>query len=69
MANNQTRIDKMEELLAHQERTIEELSNQLAGQWKTIMDLENKMQVLTRRFVTIEENSLPTPEVTVPPHY
>jgi len=59
----------MEEMLAHHEKTIEDLSSQLAGQWKTITEMESRLQVLTRRFATLEENSLPTPEITKPPHY
>ncbi len=61
--------DGMEELLAHHEKTIEDLSAQLAKQWDMIARMENKITVLTRRFATLEENSLPAPHNTKPPHY
>ncbi|MCF6320920.1 MAG: SlyX family protein [Rhizobiaceae bacterium] len=69
MCETHKRISELEEMLAHHEKTIEELSNQLAGQWKIIAEMESKMQVLTRRFATLEENSLAAPEITKPPHY
>ncbi len=59
----------MEEMLAHHERAIEDLSAQLAKQWDMIARMENKITVLTRRFATLEENSLPAPHITKPPHY
>jgi len=63
------RIEAMEELIAHHEKTIEDLSTQLANQWATITDMESKLLVLTKRFVSIEEASLPAVEITKPPHY
>ena len=63
------RIDAMEELIAHHEKTIEDLSAQLANQWATITDMESKLLVLTKRFVSLEEASLPAVEITKPPHY
>lgn len=69
MPESGKRIDALEELLAHHESTIEDLSSQLAEQWKTVADLESQVQVLTRRFVSLEENALPAPEITKPPHY
>lgn len=69
MQKSDPRVDALEEILAHHEKTIEDLSTQLAGQWKIVAELESKVQVLTKRFVTLEENSLPIPENTKPPHY
>lgn len=69
MTNTNDQLNEMQELLSHHEKTIEDLSAQLADQWKTIVDMESKLHVLTRRFVALEENSLPTPEITKPPHY
>lgn len=63
------RIDAMEELIAHHENTIEDLSAQLANQWAIITDMESKLLVLTKRFVSLEEASLPAVEITKPPHY
>ncbi len=61
--------DGMEEMLAYHEKTIEDLSVQLAKQWDLIATMENKITVLTRRFASLEENSLPAPHITKPPHY
>jgi SlyX protein len=69
MQNSDKRINALEEMLAHHEKAIEELSAQLAGQWQTIRDMENRLSVLTRRFAALEENSLPIPEITKPPHF
>ncbi len=69
MQKNDKNIDAMEEMLAHHEKTIEDLSSQLAKQWIVISSMENKILTLTKRFVTMEQNSLPTPHVTKPPHY
>jgi len=56
-------------MLSHHEKTIEDLSSQLADQWKTIVDLESKLNILTGRFVALEEDGLPAPQDTRPPHY
>jgi len=69
MQNSNKNIDAMEEMLAHHEQTIEELSAQLAKQWIVISTLETKILALTKRFVSMEQNSLPDPHVTKPPHY
>ena len=64
-----TDTDDMQEMLAHHEKTIEDLSTQIADQWKTIVEMERKLDILTRRFVVMEDNSLPTPHDSKPPHY
>jgi SlyX protein len=69
MQESDNRIDGLEELVAHHEKTIEDLSTQLAAQWQTITQMKNNLEVLTKRFVSLEENSLPAPEITKPPHY
>ena len=69
MQKKEKTIGAMEELLAHHEKTIEDLSVQLAKQWDIIATIENKVTVLTKRFATLEENSLPSPHVAKPPHY
>ena len=69
MQNNHKNIDVMEEMLAHHEQTIEDLSAQLAKQWIAISTLEGKVETLTKRFLTIEENAMPAPHVSKPPHY
>lgn len=67
--NDETRLVKLEELVAHQARAIEELSDQLAAQWKTVEQTRAKLDRLTERFLSLEETSLEAPAITRPPHY
>ena len=69
MAEDQSRITKLEEIVAHQTKTIEELSDQLAEQWKVVEQTRQKLDRLTERFLSLEEQSLEAPAVTRPPHY
>ncbi len=66
---DETRIIALEELAAHQTKVIEELSDQLAEQWKVVEQMRAKLDRLTERFLTLEENSLEAPAITRPPHY
>ncbi|PYB70038.1 SlyX family protein [Rhizobium wuzhouense] len=63
------RITRLEETVAHQTRVIEELSDQLAEQWKVVEQTRAKLDRLTERFLTLEEQSLDAPAITRPPHY
>ncbi len=63
------RIMRLEETVAHQTRVIEELSDQLAEQWKVVEQTRAKLDRLTERFLTLEEQSLDAPAITRPPHY
>ena len=63
------RIEQLEMLAAEQEKTIEELSTQLTEQWKTIDALQKKLDRLTERFLTLEEQVAPDVPVTKPPHW
>ncbi|CAM5379512.1 SlyX protein [Aquamicrobium terrae] len=54
---------------AEQERMIEELSGQIAEQWKTIDALQRKLDALTMRFLSLEEQTAPEVPVTKPPHW
>ena len=63
------RIQALEETVAHQSRTIEELSEQLAEQWKTVEQVRAKLDRLTERFLTLEEQTIDAPAITRPPHY
>ena len=54
---------------AEQERTSEELSGQIADQWKVIERMQRKLDVLTTRFLALEEHATPAPEATKPPHW
>jgi SlyX protein len=63
------RTTTLEIRATEQERTIEELSGQIAEQWKVIEKLQKKVDTLTERFLTLEEQSAPTIEATKPPHW
>lgn len=69
MAEDISRITQLEETVAHQAKTIEELSDQLAEQWKVVEQTRAKLDRLTERFLSLEEQSLEAPAVTRPPHY
>lgn len=67
--DSEARIIALEETVAHQAKTIEELSDQLAEQWKVVEQTRAKLDRLTERFLTLEEQSLDAPAITKPPHY
>ncbi|MET3852932.1 SlyX family protein [Rhizobium sp. OAE497] len=69
MAEDISRITALEEMVAHQAKTIDELSDQLAEQWKVVEQTRAKLDRLTERFLSLEEQSLEAPAVTRPPHY
>ena len=69
MSDEQSRITNLEETVAYQAKTIEELSDQLAEQWKVVEQTRQKLDRLTERFLTLEEQSLDAPAITKPPHY
>ncbi len=66
---DEDRIARLEAVLAEQERTIEELSGQLAEQWTVVDRLRRKLDVLTERFLAVEEQSGADVPVTKPPHW
>lgn len=63
------RITTLEETVAHQARIIEDLSAELAKQWTSIEQMRAKLERLTERFLTLEEQTLDAPAITRPPHY
>ena len=69
MITHADRTTTLEIRATEQERTIEELSGQIAEQWKVIEKLQKKVDTLTERFLTLEEQSAPTIEATKPPHW
>ncbi len=69
MSDEAARITRLEEMLAHQAKTIDELSDQLAEQWKVMEQTRAKLDRLTERFLSLEEQSLEVPAITKPPHY
>lgn len=69
MADQEDRITRLEETVAHQSRVIEELSDQLTEQWKVVEQTRAKLDRLTERFLSLEEQALEAPAITKPPHY
>ena len=63
------RLTTLEIRAAEQEKTIEELSGQIAEQWKIIDHMQKKLDTLTRRFLSLEEQVQPDVPVTKPPHW
>ncbi|AMD61602.1 MULTISPECIES: SlyX family protein [Rhizobium/Agrobacterium group] len=68
-SETEERIIALEETVAHQLKVIEELSDQLAEQWKVVEQTRAKLDRLTERFLSLEEQSLDAPAITRPPHY
>ncbi|MFC5386263.1 SlyX family protein [Aquamicrobium segne] len=66
---NDDRLITLEIRAAEQEKTIEELSGQIAEQWKIIDRLQKKLDVLTERFLELEEQAAPEIGITKPPHW
>ncbi|MBC7149510.1 MAG: SlyX family protein [Rhizobium sp.] len=69
MSDQEDRLLRLEETVAHQARVIEELSDQLTEQWKVVEQTRAKLDRLTERFLSLEEQSLEAPAITRPPHY
>nr|WP_115669053.1 SlyX family protein [Ciceribacter selenitireducens] len=69
MADQEDRILRLEETVAHQARVIEELSDQITEQWKVVEQTRAKLDRLTERFLSLEEQALEAPAITRPPHY
>ncbi|MGX5847106.1 SlyX family protein [Mesorhizobium sp. PL10] len=63
------RLTTLEIRATEQEKTIEELSGQIAEQWQVIERMQRKLDVLTERFMALEEQSAPDVPITRPPHW
>lgn len=66
---SEDRLEKLEILVAEQDKTIEDLSAQLTEQWKTVDALQKKLDRLMERFLALEEQTAPDVPVTKPPHW
>jgi len=66
---SQKRIQALEELSAHQANTMEEMSAEMAAMAENLRELQGKLDVLTRRLLSVEENLSENPPVTKPPHW
>jgi len=69
MTDQEDRTLRLEETVAHQARVIEELSDQITEQWKVVEQTRAKLDRLTERFLSLEEQALEAPAITRPPHY
>ena len=69
MTTDDDRLIALEIRAAEQERTIEDLSGQIAEQWKVIDRLQKRLDALTERFLTLEEQAAPGHEAAKPPHW
>ncbi|MBB4009591.1 SlyX family protein [Allorhizobium taibaishanense] len=69
MADTEDRLIRLEETVAYQAKTIEELSDQLTEQWKVVEQTRAKLDRLTERFLSLEEQSHDAVPITKPPHY
>lgn len=63
------RLVHLEMHAAEQEKVIAELSDQVAEQWKVIERLQKRLDVLSERFLALEERSEGDVPVTKPPHW
>jgi SlyX protein len=69
MAHEEERLDVLEAHVAQHGKTIEELSSIITEQWQIIERLQRRLDTLTSRFVSLEEQGGPAPESTKPPHW
>lgn len=67
--SDESRLIGLEVRAVEQEHVIEELSGQIAEQWKVIERLQKKLDALTERFLSLEEQAAPGHEITKPPHW
>lgn len=63
------RLTALEIASAEQERTIDDLSRQIADQWVVIDRLQRRLDLLSERFLALEERGAGDIPVTKPPHY
>ncbi|MDI7775428.1 SlyX family protein [Asticcacaulis sp. EMRT-3] len=64
-----TRIEALEEIVAHQQKTIDELSEQLNAQWKALDAMRRSLERLGEHLTGLEDRTAEAAPVTKPPHY
>lgn len=67
--DTETRLVRLEELVAHQQAAIEDLSRQLTEGWKQNEKLRNELGRLTDRFQDLEDGADAPPANKPPPHW
>ena len=66
----EARIDKLEELLAHQALTLDEMSGEVARLHEAHGDLMRRHKALIERLMAVEESGEgDAPHYQKPPHY
>jgi SlyX protein len=67
--DTETRLVRLEELVAHQQAAIEDLSRQLTEGWKQSEKLRNELGRLTDRFQDLEDGADGPAANQPPPHW
>ena len=67
--NDEERLVRLEELVAHQQAAIEDLSRQLTEGWKETEKLRRELARLNDRFQDIEDQAGGPPANQPPPHW
>ncbi len=63
--SDQNQLIELEKKLVYQERLVDELSSVVTEQWKSLNNISKKLDVLTKRFLDLEERS--GSEAVIPP--
>ncbi|KGF70126.1 hypothetical protein LL06_06890 [Hoeflea sp. BAL378] len=66
---DEARLVRLEELLAHQQAAIEDLSRQLTESWRETDKLRRELARLNDRFQDIEDATGGPPANQPPPHW
>lgn len=67
--NNEARMVRLEELVAHQQAAIEDLSRQLTEGWKETEKLRRELARLNDRLQDFEDQADAPPANQPPPHW
>ena len=67
--SDDTRIEALEQALAHQQRLVEDLNEVVTRQADEIAAMQRKLDALTQRFLAVEQAVQPDTPVDKPPHW